>query len=109
MLRRNATRNPEWRGDLGQLFKLEKQEIPRYLAVQIPNEILIESESLCTSRYKFKLRFWSNLNLQSTRIFPLFKISICISSFDEHFESDHLLGNGLYLNSVYYSMCLLHT
>ena len=50
----------------------------RYLAVQIRNEILVESEFLCISRNKFKSRYWFNLNLQLTKISPPFRISITI-------------------------------
>jgi len=42
--RRNANRNPEWLGHFGQLVEIEK---PKFLF---------------TSRYKFKLRCWLNLN-----------------------------------------------
>ena len=42
--RRNPNRNPEWWGDFSQLVEIEKL---RFLRI---------------SRYKFKLRFWLNLN-----------------------------------------------
>jgi len=42
--RRNANRNPEWWGDFSQLVKIVKL---KFLGI---------------SRYKFELRFWSNLN-----------------------------------------------
>jgi len=54
-------------------------QISRYLAVLTRIEILVEFEFLCIFlRYKFKSRFWFNLNLQLTKISPLFRISICI-------------------------------
>ena len=59
-VRRNANRNPEWWGDFSQLVKIEKLEF------------------LSISRYKFKSRFWFDLNVQLTKIFPPFRISICI-------------------------------
>jgi len=74
--RRNANRNPEWWGVFSQLVEIEKLKF------------------LCISRYKFKLRFWLNLNffgspgtnsnlmlgVQLTKISPPFRISICIST-----------------------------
>jgi len=54
-------------------------QISQYLTVQIRIEILIGFEFLWISRYKFKLRFWFNLNLQLAKISPQFRISICIS------------------------------
>ena len=52
---------------------------PHYLTVQSEIEILIGFEFRGISRYKFKLRFWLNLNLQLTEISPPFRISIYVS------------------------------
>ena len=54
--------------------------IPRYLAVQIRIDILLLFEFLCISRYKSKLSFWLNLNVQLTKISSPARISICIST-----------------------------
>ena len=56
-----------------------ENQISRYLTVQIRIEILIGFEFRCISRYKFKLRFWFNVNMRLTKISPPFRISICIS------------------------------
>jgi len=55
-----------------------ENQISRYLTVQSRIEILIVFEFWGISRYKFKLRFLFNLNLQLTKISPPFRISITI-------------------------------
>jgi len=75
--RRNANRNSEWFAHFSQLVKMEKNQISRYLAVQIRFEILVEL-FICISRYKFESRFLFNLNLKLTKISPPFRILICI-------------------------------
>ena len=57
-----------------------ENQISLYLTVQSRIEILIGFEFRGVSRYKFKLRFMFNLNLQLTKISPPFRISIRISS-----------------------------
>ena len=61
------------------LIKIEKNQISRYLTVQSRIEILIGFALRGISRYKFKLRFLFNLNLQLTKVSLPFRISICIS------------------------------
>ena len=75
----NTNWNPEWWGDVSHLLKSRKSN-SRYLTVQSRIEILIGFEFRGISRYKFKLRFLSNLNLQLIKISPPFRISICISA-----------------------------
>jgi len=78
IVKRNANRNPEWWGDFRSTSPNQENQISRCLTVQSRIEIFIGFEFRGILRYKFKLRFLFNLNLQLTKISPPFRISICI-------------------------------
>jgi len=79
-----------------------ENEISRYLTVQSRIEILIGFEFRGILRYKFKLRFLFNLNLQLTNMSPTFRISITTNQrqtknqkkIHSVFESHPLHGTG---------------
>ena len=59
------------------------------------------SDFLRISRYKFKSRFWFDLNLQLTKIFPPFRISICIpTSISSLIFQRAVLAKGITLRST---------